>query len=115
MLAPLELGPLDPLDPLPMLGHLCAGVVVPPDRECGLAVDVDDGLLLGTDDELADDEVPELGDGLLLDVAAIATPTPPASRPAVMAPPTTTRRNIAGLLGGMCISFFSEEPPRDPR
>jgi hypothetical protein len=68
---------------------------------------VDDGLLLDVDDEV--------GDGVLLDVAAIATPTPPASRPAVSAPPITARRNSADLLGGMRISFFSDKPLRDPR
>ncbi len=94
MLAPLE---PDPLDLLPMLGQLWwVGVVVPGDPGCGLAVDVDDGLLPDVD-ELP----PEAGDGLLLDVAAIATPTPPASRPAVMAPPMATRRNRTGLLGDM--------------
>jgi hypothetical protein len=83
-----------------MFGHLCwPGVVVPLDPEFGLAVDVDDGLLLDVDDDV--------GDGLLLDVAAIATPTPPASRPAVRAPPITARRNRADLLSGMRISFFS--------
>jgi hypothetical protein len=70
-------------------------VVVPPDPECGLAVDDDDGLELAADDEL----LPVVGDGLLADVAAIATPTPPASRPAVIAPPMMTRRNRAGLVG----------------
>jgi len=72
---------------------------------------VDDEVVLGVDDEV----LPDVGDGLLVDVAAIATPTPPASRPTVIAPPMMTRRNIAGLSGGMWASFSSDRSLRDPR
>ncbi|HUK72726.1 MAG TPA: hypothetical protein VLW50_28880 [Streptosporangiaceae bacterium] len=69
----------------------------PLDPGRGLAVDVDDGLLD------VDGELPlELGGGLLLDVAAMATPTPPASRPIVIAPPTAALRSSPpDLVGGI--------------
>jgi hypothetical protein len=100
VLVPLELAPpvLGVLEPLPMFGQLWwAGAVDPLDPGRGLAVDVADGLLD------VDDEPPlEPDDGVLPDVAAMATPTPPASRPTVIAPPTTALRSRPpDLVGGI--------------
>jgi len=59
----------------------------------------------------ADGEAVADGDALLFEVAAMATPTPPATKPTVMAAATTARRSRPpALFGGMCASFRKGRP-----